>query len=120
MTVLCKSSSLNQPGSDRRYDLFKVQKAKDNRAELVFDLLAKGAEFYRLTAVKIDSLSKIKPVTLQTSYGQYDDVYIISHDDFAKDFYNRSNFVTKLYWSKSSGLIRYDKKDSVYWELLKN
>lgn len=120
VTVLCKSSSLNQPGSDRRYDLFKVQKAKDNRAELVFDLLAKGAEFYRLTAVKIDSLSKIKPVTLQTSYGQYDDVYIISHDDFAKDFYNRSNFVTKLYWSKSSGLIRYDKKDSVYWELLKN
>lgn len=119
VTAFSTPSSLNQKGADRRYDLFKVQKAKDSRAELVFDLSTRGAVFYRLTPVKIDSLSIVKPVTLQTSSGQYDDVYIILPDDYAKDFYDRSNFVTKLYWSKSSGLIRYDKKGTVFWELEK-
>ena len=119
VAVFGTPSSLNQEGAGKRYDLFKVQKAKDNRAELVFDLSARGAVFYRLTPVKIDSLSTVKPVTVQTSSGEYDDVYMILPDDYAKDFYDRNNFVTKLYWSKSSGLIRYDKKDNVYWELLK-
>lgn len=64
-------------------------------------------------------LNKVNPVSFRTSYGQYNDIYIIGYDDYANDFYNRSNFVTKIYWSKSEGLIRYDKKDGVYWELMK-
>ena len=110
--VFCKSSI-------QKFYLFKVQKAKDNRAELVFDLEMNTAELYGHTPVKIDSLSKSKPITLQTSYDKYEDVYIIYPDNYAMDFYNRSDFVTKLYWSKSNGLIRYDKKDGVYWELMK-
>lgn len=61
----------------------------------------------------------VNPVSFRTSYGQYNDIYIIGYDNYANDFYNRSNFVTKIYWSKSEGLIRYDKKDGVYWELIK-
>lgn len=119
VSVFCNHSGRNKQSTGRSYYLFKVQRAKDNHAELVFDLSTKGAVFYRLSSVKIDSLNKINPVSLETSYGKYDDVYIIYSDDYAKDFYNRSNFVTKIYWSKSSGLIRYDKKDGIYWELLK-
>jgi hypothetical protein len=117
--IFCNHSGRNKQNTGRSYYFFKVQKAKDNRAELVFDLSAKGAVFYRLSSVKIDSLSKVNLVSLETSYGKYDDVFIIYPDDYAKDFDNRSNFVTKLYWSKSGGLIRYDKKDGVYWELMK-
>jgi len=97
----------------------KIKKTISGKAELVIGLSAKDAKFYRLSPIKIDSLNKVKPVTLQTTYGQHDDVYEIQTDDYGKDFYNRSNFVTKLYWSKSSGLLRYDKKDGVYWVLLK-
>lgn len=101
------------------YYFLKMKKTLSKRAELVFDLSAKDATFYNLRPLKVDSLNKVKPVSLRTSYGHYDDVYIIGYDDYAKDFYNRSNFVTKLYWSKSNGLIRYDKKDSIIWELMK-
>jgi hypothetical protein len=38
-------------------------------------------------------------------------------EDYFGFLYQRSDFVTKVYWSKSKGLVRYDKKDGVYWEL---
>ena len=119
VSIFCKHSNIDKQGSGRSYYLFKVQKAKDNRAEMIFDLSAKSAVFYRLRSAKIDSISKEKPVTLQTSSGQYNDVYIINAEDYLGNFQLRSNFITKVYWSKSNGLIRYDKKDTVYWELLK-
>lgn len=119
VSVFCNHFGRNNRNTGRSYYFFKVQRAKDNRTELVFDLSAKGAVFYRISSVKIDSLSKANLVSLETSYGKYDDVYIIYPDGYAKDFYNRSNFVSKLYWSKTRGLVRYDKKDGVYWELMK-
>lgn len=119
VAIFCKHHSSNKLEYGRSYYFFKIQKAKDNRAELVFDLSTDGAVFYRLRTVKIDSLRKENHMTLQTSDGKYDDVYVIYPDDYARDFYHRSNYVTKLYWSKSNGLIRYDKKDTIYWELEK-
>lgn len=101
------------------YYFLKIKKTMSKKAELVIDLSTKDAKFYNLRPIKIDSLNKVNPVSLRTSYGQYNDIYIIGYDDYANDFYNRSNFVTKIYWSKLEGLIRYDKKDGVYWELMK-
>jgi hypothetical protein len=120
VSVFCNHYSRDNQGKGRTYDFFKVQKAKDNRTEMVFDLSFDDIEFDRIRPVKIDSLTKMAPIKLQTSFGQYDDVYIIYPDDIGMYFENRSSFVTKLYWSKSNGLVRYDKKDNVYWELEKN
>ena len=118
--VFCNHYSREKQGIGRSYYFFQIQKAKDNHTEMVFNLAFDDTEFDRIRPVKIDSLIKVKPIVLQTSYGQYDDIYIIYPDDIGMSFYNRSGFVTKLYWSKSSGLVRYDKKDNVYWELIKN
>lgn len=120
VSVICKHSDSNTSQDKRRYleNVFlEVGKSKDRRAEIVIHLSAKDANFYRLSKIKTDSLNKIKPGTLQTSSGRYDDVYVIEGEDYLGSFYQRSNFVTKLYWSKSKGLIRYEKKDGVYWEL---
>jgi hypothetical protein len=97
----------------------KIKKTNSRRAEIVIDLSAMDAKFYRLSPIKIDSLNKEKPSTLQTQYGHYDDVYVINAEDYLGTFHQRSNFITKLYWSKSQGLIRYDKMGDVYWELKK-
>ncbi|TXJ24842.1 MAG: hypothetical protein E6Q24_14930 [Chitinophagaceae bacterium] len=119
VAVFSKSSGGDDRGSGRSFYLFKVQKAKDGQTNLSFDLSIKGATFYRLLPVNADSLSKVKPSLVKTISQQFDDVYVIYPDDLSKDFSDRSNFVTKLYWSKSKGLIRFDKKDSTYWELEK-
>lgn len=107
------------PNSYFEYYFLKLKKTMSKKAELVIDLSTKDAKFYNLRPIKIDSLNKVNPVSFRTSYEQYNDIYIIGYDDYANDFYNRSNFITKIYWSKSKGLIRYDKKDGVYWELMK-
>lgn len=104
----------------RNYYFFKVQKIKGRRTNFLFDLSTKSAVFYRISPVKIDNLTTASPVTLQTYYFQYNDIYLIEPDDYGKDYYNRSDYVTKLYWSKSEGLIRYDKKDDIYWELIRS
>ncbi len=102
--------------SDVSRDFVELKKSKDKKARLHFNLSAKDAVFYRLTGVRIDSLSQQAPTSLTTKSKTYNDIYIIEDEDWL-NFKQRSNYVTKLYWSKSEGLIRYDKQDSVYWEL---
>ncbi len=60
----------------------------------------------------------VKAIKLQTQYAKYTDVYVLNGED-ELGYGKRSDFITMLYWSKSQGLLRYDKKDSVYWELVK-
>lgn len=120
--IFCKHTDPYTDNNQHRYlesYFFEIKKTMSKKAELVIGLSTKDAHFYRLSKIRIDSLSKIKPETLQTSDGQYDDVYVIEGEDYLGSFYQRSNFVTKLYWSKSRGLVRYDKKNGIYWELIK-
>ncbi len=119
--IFCKHSDPNVITGKNRYlegYFLKIKKTMTKRAELFVDLSAKDAKFYRLTPIKIDSLSKIKPLILQTFDGKYDDVYILESEDYLETFSDRSNYVIRLYWSKSNGLIRYDKNYGVYWELV--
>ena len=97
-------------------DFVELQKSKDKKARLHFNLSTKDANFYRLTGIRIDSLAQQQFSSLSTKHKTYNDVYVIGDEDWL-NFKQRSNYVTKLYWSKSEGLIRYDKQDSVYWEL---
>jgi hypothetical protein len=122
VTIFCKHSDPNMPSSKHRYlknNFLEIGKAKDNRTKINVLLSAKDAKYYKLSAIKIDSLNKETPSTLLTQYGQYDDVYIFNSEDYLGNLRQRNNFITKVYWSKSNGLIRYDKKDTVYWELAK-
>jgi len=97
-------------------DFVELQKSEDKKARLHFNLSTKDANFYRLTGIRIDSLAQQQFTSLATKHKTYNDVYVIDDEDWL-NFKQRSDYVTKLYWSKSEGLIRYDKQDSVYWEL---
>ena len=121
--IFCKSllTNLHDKRKDySQYYFLKIRKTMTEQTELVIDLSTKGAQFYNLTPIKTDSLSAIKPIFLKSNFKTYDDVYIILPDNYANDFYHRKDFVTKLYWSKSIGLVRYDKKDGEYWELVRH
>ena len=117
VSVFCNHHNKDALPSSRSYYLFKIQRSKDGNTNLIFDLSTKGAVFYRITPISIDILTKINPKKMDTSYDVYNDVYLIEPDEYGRDFSNRANYVTKLYWSKSKGLIRYDKNDNLYWEL---
>lgn len=121
VAVFCKHSDPYMPEGGTRYiesPFFEIKKKTNNQTELKLLLVAKDAVFYRLNAIKIDSLNRLKPLTFQTTYGRYNDVYVIQGEDYLGSFRQRSNFVTQIYWSKSKGLVRYNKKDTVFWELV--
>ena len=121
VSIFCKHSDPAPPDGNHRYlenYFVELQKSKDKKARLHFNLLAKDATFYRLSGLRIDSLSKQTPTTLATKYKTYSNIYVIYGEDWL-NFKQRSNYVTKLYWSKSEGLIRYDKQDGIFWELTK-
>ena len=119
--IFCRHTDPSPPDGNHRYldnDFVALEKSKDKKTRLNFHLLAKAATFYRLSGIKIDSLSEQPPTSLATKSKTYTDICIIDDEDWL-NFKQRSNYVTKLYWSKSEGLIRYDKQDGVYWELTK-
>ena len=121
VAIFCRHTDPSPPDGKHRYldnYFVKLKKSKDGKARLDLEFSAKDACFYRLDGPRIDSLNKIKPTTLQTKLKTYDDVYIIDDIDWM-NFKQRSNYITKAYWSKSEGLIRYDKQGSLFWELTK-
>jgi hypothetical protein len=121
VAIFCRHSDPSPPDGKHRYldnYFVKLKKSKDGNARLDLEFSAKDAWFYRLEGPRVDSLDKLRPSTLKTKFKTYDDVYIIDDIDWM-NFKQRSNYVVRAYWSKSDGLIRYDKQDSVYWELTK-
>ncbi len=68
------------------YHFMGIRKTMSGRAEIIFNLSARDAKFYRLTSVKNDSLENVIPTALKTASGTYNDVYEIQNDDYGKDF----------------------------------
>jgi len=116
--IICNHTSPTSLQQGYLKDEFVALGKRKKSAELKISLAAKDAWYYRLRGIKLDSLKKIQPVNFKTQYGEYNDVYVFDDDDWMGNFHLRSNYITKLYWSKSHGVIRYDKK-YVYWELEK-
>ena len=120
LAIFCKHTDSYSNEGEHHYlknYFMKIKKAMSGHAEIIIYLSGRHAEFYRLSLIKLDSLNYESAISLKTSSGLYDDVYVFSGEDWLGSLQARTNYIAKLYWSKSSGLIRYDKKDSVYWEL---
>jgi hypothetical protein len=94
-----------------------LSQSYDRKPVIYFTLSARNAYFDNLTGAKIDTLVTQTPTSLQTAIKMYNDIYIIE----SKGWLNKQqgNFVSRLYWSRSAGLVRYDKQNGVHWELIK-
>lgn len=88
----------------------------EKATELNFKLLARNAVFYD-SFKTIDELDSIEPIVLRTPLGEFSDVLVIN--DTKREYFERDNFVERIYWSKSAGYLKFDKKDGKTWELVK-
>src|SRR5580658_5669195 len=95
VSVFCRHSDAAPPDGQHRYlenSFVELEKSKDRIARLHISLDAKDATFYKLSGVKIDSLDNQTPITFQTKYKTYRDVYVVEDEDWL-NFKQRSNFV---------------------------
>ena len=119
-TILSKRSDPSPPDGSHRYlesPFLELSAAKNGLTNLAIDLTGKDAWFYGGRFLSIKDLESIKPISLSTKLKAYKDIILLKPE--SNEYLQRSDFITTVYWSKSDGLIRYDKKDSVYWQLTK-
>lgn len=113
-----KRSDPSRPDGRHRYlesSFLEISTSESKRTYMTINLTAKDAWFYGGRFMYLNDLDTIPLTSLQTKLKTYRDILVLTPE--SKEYFERSNFITKVYWSKSEGLIRYDKKDSIFWEL---
>jgi len=119
-SISSKHSDPSPPSGNHRYlegTFLQLSAAEDRLPYLTMHHTAKDSWFYGGQFMDLKDLDTIKHISLTTKLKTYNDIIILTPE--SDEYSDRSNFLTKVYWSKSEGLIRYNKKDSFYWELTK-
>jgi len=119
-SISARHSDPSPPNGNHRYlegAFLQLSAFKNKQAYLSIDLAAKDSWFYGGNFLELKDLDTIEQSTLNTKSNIYTDIIVLTPE--SNEYFDRSNFLIKVYWSKSNGLIRFDKKDSVYWELTK-
>lgn len=119
--VLCLHSDSVEGSQSIRYlenEFCSIRKNKTNQTLLNIRFLTKNATYYHLQEFDIDSLNKAPANQFKMNNKTHRDVYILEAEDYLGYLHKRKDYVEKLYWSKSKGLLRYDLKNGVYWELV--
>lgn len=117
-TIAARSSDPSPPSVHQRYlenEFLQLSASEEVSSYLTLHLVGKDAWFYGGEFMKLKDLDTINPISLTTKLRAYNDIILLYPE--SNEYADRSSFIKKVYWSKSEGLIRYDKQDSVYWEL---
>ena len=117
-SISARHSDPSPPNENQRYlegEFLELTVGEDKQPYIGINLSAKDSWFYGGRFLYIKNLDTMKQITLKTSTKVFNDIIILTPE--STEYFGRSNFLTKVYWSKSEGLVRFDKKDSVYWEL---
>jgi hypothetical protein len=90
-----------------------------NKTRVGFGVATNDAFFYGLKYFDIKELRKSKLSNLQTNYKTYQDILLIEPDTSNQKWASRDHYILKMYWSKTQGLVRFDKNNNIYYSLTK-
>lgn len=99
--------------------IIAMTKTKKNRTRVGFGVVTNDAFFYGLRYFDVKELRKAKLINLQTNLKTYNDILLIEPDTSNQKWSNRDHYVLRMYWSKSEGLVRYDKNSDINYTLAK-
>ncbi len=119
-TIASRCSDPGPPSGEHRYlesEFLELSASEHKSPYLTLHHAGKDAWFYGGEFMELKDLDTIKLIPLTTKLRTYNDIILLNPE--SSEYSDRGNFITKVYWNKSEGLIRYDKQDSVYWELAK-
>lgn len=105
----------NYPGET----IIAMTKTTRNRTRIGFGVVTNDAFFYGLRYFDIKELRNAKLTDLQTDLRTYNDILVIDPDTSNQKWSKRDHYVLRMYWSKSVGLVRFDKNNNVHYTLTK-
>lgn len=107
--------------TDPNYDRYLISnffeleaRTKDSPTTIRFLLAAKNSWLYG-GSYKLEKLKEKEQVKLKVPFGEFNDVLII--EDTEEEYAHRTNYVKKIYWSRSEGYVKWEKLDGTTWEL---
>ncbi len=117
LDVMVKHSDPTPPNEQRYLEssFFNLYATNDKNTIFTFSLAAKNSWFYADTYYKND-LDKLSVQKFTGKNFVYEDV--IKLEPQRMEYFERNEFVTAVYWSKSKGYVGYDLKNGVHWELV--
>jgi len=108
----------SQSCSVNNFVSLQAEAEQHNEVWIEFNIMAKDAELQPESAIRLNEFKNLPTMQLKTLFGTFSDVVTIVPEKMDAYDSNKNNYITKVYWSKSRGLVRYDKKDC-FWELEK-
>jgi hypothetical protein len=94
--------------------LYMFARSKENPSRIKFELPLAGGKFWG-KGYSFNELGNYDEISLHTPYGQFEDVIKI-YDNSNQDL--RDKDISVIFWSKSFGYVRCEKKDGTIWDLL--
>jgi hypothetical protein len=92
--------------------LIILQRTKDRTTKVGFSTLPEGTDFCGLKYFEIEYLDKMQLTSFETSLQKYKDVFVIEPNINCLS-------ASKIYWSKSSGLVGFDKSNGIQYTFTK-
>ncbi len=114
--------SYAQPGYDSRFslghDLLTISADPNEKTSIMFDFFIGGATWYGNTEIEnnINKLLSIPVQNFNRDSCQLSDVIVIPSSN--QEYKERNDYVEKIYWSKSHGLVGFDKLNGEKWTLI--
>lgn len=96
--------------------LLTIRAEPDGRKTIYFDISLNNAWWYG-NEENLEQIKKIESITFNNGIHTFSDVQVIKSN--SQEYLERQNFIEKIYWSKSYGIIGFDKLDGEKWIVTK-
>ncbi len=120
LSVFVKHSDPATPDGGHRYlrnNFLEMHKWNKISATIDFDFAAKDAWFYGGNGINITDIKNHTMTELKINSVVYRDVVIIHSNN--TEYRHRNNFIDKIYWSNTTGYLKFDLLNGATWELEK-
>jgi hypothetical protein len=107
------------PNGEQRYrtnSFLHISKIDKSSTEIYFSLAAKNSQFYA-NSFTFKSLALLKIDTVTVPAGTFTDVLTIHSNN--QEYMLREDYISTIFWSKSTGYIRFDLLNGTVWSLEK-
>jgi hypothetical protein len=96
-------------------DILTISAETNGSTAIMFDFHIKGATWYGNTEIDnvANKLLNLKTQKITIGSTSYDDVITIPSTN--KEYKKRNDFVNNLYWSRTKGLVGFDKSNGDKW-----
>ena len=97
--------------------LLSLTATEDNGIVVKLFFVSERSHFYGKKSFTVSELNDKEVLTQKINGNLYRDIWLFQATE--REFEERANFIERLYWSKAEGVVKYEKSNNDYWEIVR-